>query len=157
MTQNIIFNRMVAILSILLIASMAFVASAGAHNADKGDSLTFPIPTTPGGEVTVMGQKVHLPRNLTGEAVLSYLVRGQTSDLVVSEAAADDCTAPNEAFIGVDFISAGGTIAATARITGTSIGTDGQPKAYDSGPLGGSQSLGNPGSKTDVMSVCLDL
>lgn len=157
MTRSIFFNRIAAIFSVLALASMAFVATAGASSADKGDTLTFPIPTTPGGEATVMGQKVHLPRNLSGQAVLSYLVNGQTSNLVVSEAAANDCTAPNDPFIGVDFISAGGNISASLRITGTSVGPDGSAKAYDSGPIGGQQSLGNPGSKTDVMSLCLDL
>ena len=157
MTRNIIFNRMAAIFSVLALASMAFVATAGAHTAAKSDTLTFPIPTTPGGEATVMGQKVHLPRNLTGQAVLSYDVVGQTSDLIVSEAAANDCTAPNDPFIGVDFISSGGNVAASLRITGTSVGADGQAKSYDSGPLGGQQSLGSPGSKTDVASLCLDL
>lgn len=157
MTKNIIFNRMVAILSVLTIASMAFTASAGAHSAEKGDTLTFPIPTTPGGEVTIMGKKVHLPRNLTGQGVLSYLVKGQTSDLIVSEAAADDCTEPNDPFIGVDILSAGGTLTAQLRVTGTYVGPDGTIQPYDSGEQGSSQSLGSPGSKTDVMSICLDL
>lgn len=157
MKRTRIFKRAGGILAAVVVASSALVAGASAHSVDKAQTLTFPIVKTPGGEVTILGQKVFLPRNMTGEAVLTYDVKGQTSDLIVSEAAADDCTPPQAPFIGVDIISAGGNLTAQLQVTGTAVGADGQEEPYDSGLVGGSQSLGNPGQKTDVMSICLDL
>lgn len=152
-----IFRRATAILAATVLAATAFASIATAHSLDKSDSITFAIPTTPGGSVTLLGQRKSLPRSFGGTAVLDYLVKGQTSDLIISEAAAaDDCLEGEEPFIGVDMVGAGGNVTADLTLSGTAQNADGQTVTYNE-HFGDSKSLGSAGTVTEVLSICLDL
>ncbi len=156
MTKKI-FRQVTALLAALVVAATAFASMATAHSIDKSDSISFAIPTTPGGSVTLLGNKKQLPRNFGGTEVLDYLVKGQTSDLIVSEAAAaDDCSAGEEPFIGVDMVGAGGQLTADATLNGTAQDANGDTVPYNA-HFGDSKSLGNAGEVTEMLAICLDL
>lgn len=152
-----IFSRATAILAATVLAATAFTSMATAHSIDKSDSISFAIPTTPGGSVGVLGQRKSLPRSFGGTGLLEYLVKGQTSDLIISEAAAaDDCLPGEEPFIGVDMVGAGGNVTADLTLQGMMQDADGTLHEYNE-HFGDSKSLGNAGEVTELLFICLDL
>lgn len=152
-----IFSRATAIVAATIVVATAFASIATAHSLDKADSMTFTIPTTAGGSVTLLGNKVQIPRSFGGEGVLEYLVKGQTSDLIISEAAAaDDCSEGELPFIGVDMVGAGGQLSADFTLAGSVQNVDGSSMPYGT-ELHEDESLGKAGEVTEVLSICLAL
>lgn len=151
------FNRVTAILAATVVAATALASVANAHSVDTSDSVTFTVPTTAGGSVTLLGNKRQIPRSFGGQGVLDYLVKGQTSDLIISQAvAADDCSEGEKPFIGVDIVGAGGSIAADFNLAGTVQDADGNMQPY-AAEYHEAQTLGRAGEVTELLAICLAL